>query len=213
MSGDGNDRSGGGDAGSGDVWADAVAEAAEAVAAEAAKAAEAARAAKAAEAADAEATADATAEAAEADAAEDPLAKRPEPAREDEAEIPVRELPLPAAEDAAEPDAGAEAPKAAPGGSGSAPDLGPLVDEVRRIAGVLGEKVTQAQEAVRGGSGDPMLVLQNLAAPLRTKNPAVYGHLLAAGGELIAAYRAVVTSAERKWSSPPPQDSQHIDLD
>ncbi|MEZ0066642.1 hypothetical protein ABIA32_002654 [Streptacidiphilus sp. MAP12-20] len=88
-------------------------------------------------------------------------------------------------------------------------DLGPLVDEVRKFASAVGEKVS----AVSNGGSDPMEVLQNLAAPLRTKNPAVYGHLLAAGGELIAAYRAAVSASERRWSAPKQNGSEHIDLD
>jgi hypothetical protein len=88
-------------------------------------------------------------------------------------------------------------------------DLGPLVDEVRKFASAVGDKVS----SVSSGSADPMEVLQNLAAPLRSKSPAVYGHLLAAGGELIAAYRAAVSASERRWSAPKKSDSEHIDLD
>ncbi|MFC5906439.1 DUF5304 family protein [Streptacidiphilus monticola] len=92
------------------------------------------------------------------------------------------------------------------------PDFAPLVDEVRKFATALGDKVGQASSAISGG-GDPMQVLQNLAAPLRTKNPAVYGHLLAAGGELLAAYRAAVSASERRWSAPRPTSSERVDLD
>ncbi|MEY9937850.1 DUF5304 family protein [Streptacidiphilus sp. MAP5-3] len=88
-------------------------------------------------------------------------------------------------------------------------DLGPLVDEVRKFASAVGDKVS----SVSSGGADPMEVLQNLAAPLRSKSPAVYGHLLAAGGELIAAYRAAVSASERRWSAPKKSDSEHIDLD
>jgi hypothetical protein len=88
-------------------------------------------------------------------------------------------------------------------------DLGPLVEEVRKFASTVGEKVS----AVGNSGADPMEVLQNLAAPLRSKSPAVYGHLLAAGGELIAAYRAAVSASERRWSAPKKNDSEQIDLD
>ncbi|WP_052434641.1 DUF5304 family protein [Streptacidiphilus melanogenes] len=88
-------------------------------------------------------------------------------------------------------------------------DLGPLVDEVRRFASTVSEKVT----SLSSGQSDPMEVLQNLAAPLRSKSPAVYGHLLAAGGELIAAYRAAVSASERRWSAPKQNGTEHIDLD
>ncbi|SEL75081.1 DUF5304 family protein [Streptacidiphilus jiangxiensis] len=88
-------------------------------------------------------------------------------------------------------------------------ELGPLVDEVRRFASAVSEKVT----SLSSGAGDPMEVLQNLAAPLRSSNPAVYGHLLAAGGELIAAYRAAVSASERRWAAPKKDGTEHIDLD
>jgi hypothetical protein len=88
-------------------------------------------------------------------------------------------------------------------------DLGPLVDEVRRFASTVSEKVT----SLSSGASDPMEVLQNLAAPLRSSNPAVYGHLLAAGGELIAAYRAAVSASERRWAAPKKDGTEHIDLD
>ncbi|WP_052441435.1 DUF5304 family protein [Streptacidiphilus anmyonensis] len=88
-------------------------------------------------------------------------------------------------------------------------DLGPLVDEVRRFASTVSEKVT----ALSSGQSDPMEVLQNLAAPLRSSSPAVYGHLLAAGGELIAAYRAAVSASERRWAAPKQNGTEQIDLD
>ncbi|MFB7663462.1 DUF5304 family protein [Kitasatospora sp. NPDC056138] len=74
-------------------------------------------------------------------------------------------------------------------------DLGPLVEEVRRFAAAVGEKAQQV-----GGR-------------LREQNPEVYGHLAAAGSELLAAYRAVVSGHERRWSAPGQADSQRIDLD
>jgi hypothetical protein len=88
-------------------------------------------------------------------------------------------------------------------------ELGPLVDEVRRFASAVSDKVT----SLSAGQSDPMEVLQNLAAPLRSKSPAVYGHLLAAGGELIAAYRAAVSASERRWAAPKQNGTEHIDLD
>jgi len=74
-------------------------------------------------------------------------------------------------------------------------ELGPLVEEVRRFAFALGEKA------------------QEVGGKLRESNPEVYGHLAAAGGELLAAYRAAVTGHERRWSSPGHAETEHIDLD
>jgi hypothetical protein len=91
------------------------------------------------------------------------------------------------------------------------PELSPLVDEVRRFASSLGEKVTAVSSSV--GSGDSLGALQNLAAPLRSKHPEVYGHLIAAGGELLAAYRSAVSASERRWTAEKPAPSEQIDLD
>jgi hypothetical protein len=91
------------------------------------------------------------------------------------------------------------------------PELSPLVDEVRRFAATLGEKVTAASASV--SSGDSLGALQGLAAPLRSKHPEVYGHLIAAGGELLAAYRAAVAASERRWTTDKPPSSEQIDLD
>ena len=92
------------------------------------------------------------------------------------------------------------------------PELGPLVEEVRKFASAVGGKVDEAASVLGGGDG--MRGLQQLAAPLRSKHPEVYGHLIAAGGELLAAYRAAVTASERRWSAPPkPSGTEQIDLD
>jgi enterochelin esterase-like enzyme len=91
------------------------------------------------------------------------------------------------------------------------PELTPLVDEVRRFATTLGEKVSAASTAA--SNGDSLGALQNLAAPLRSKHPEVYGHLIAAGGELLAAYRAAVSASEKRWTAEKPASSEQIDLD
>ncbi|MEV6974797.1 DUF5304 family protein [Kitasatospora sp. NPDC093806] len=93
------------------------------------------------------------------------------------------------------------------------PELGPLVDEVRRFASVVGEK---AQEA----SAETLISLAGLADRLRDKQPEVYGHLAAAGtglaaagAELLAAYRAAVTGHERRWTAGEPARTERVDLD
>ncbi|BFV59745.1 hypothetical protein KCMC57_up48490 [Kitasatospora sp. CMC57] len=70
-----------------------------------------------------------------------------------------------------------------------------LVEEVRRFAAAVGEKA------------------QEIGGRLREQNPEVYGHLAAAGGELLAAYRAAVSGHERSWSAPGHAEAEHIDLD
>ncbi|MEV4616889.1 DUF5304 family protein [Kitasatospora sp. NPDC049258] len=84
-----------------------------------------------------------------------------------------------------------------PEGSGEpfGPELGPLVDEVRRFAEAVGGKALE------------------FGVRFRETNPEVYGHLAAAGGELLAAYRAAVAGHERRWSGPGHADSERIDVD
>ncbi|MFC5662089.1 DUF5304 family protein [Kitasatospora misakiensis] len=86
------------------------------------------------------------------------------------------------------------------------PELGPLVDEVRRFASAVGEK---AQEA----SAETLISLAGLADRLREKQPEVYGHLAAAGTELLAAYRAAVTGRERRWTAGESARPERVDLD
>ncbi|WP_051967594.1 DUF5304 family protein [Kitasatospora mediocidica] len=73
--------------------------------------------------------------------------------------------------------------------------LGSLVEETRKLACAVGEKAQQA------------------ADQLRDQYPDVYGHLAAAGTELLAAYRAAVAGHERRWSAPESTDTEHIDVD
>ncbi|MGW4380876.1 DUF5304 family protein [Kitasatospora sp. NPDC004531] len=79
-----------------------------------------------------------------------------------------------------------------PGGTG---EFAPLVEEVRKFATALGGKALEI--------GDR----------LRESNPEVYGHLAAAGGELLAAYRAVVAGHEKRWSAPQHAETERVDLD
>ncbi|MGW4891128.1 DUF5304 family protein [Kitasatospora sp. NPDC004240] len=113
------------------------------------------------------------------------------------------------AEDGGSDRAGSAGQGPGPGPSGPnpfGPELGPLVDEVRRFATTVGQK---AQEA----SAETLISLAGLTDRLRERRPEVYGHLLAAGGELVAAYRAAVAGHERRWTAGETRPSEHIDLD
>lgn len=79
-----------------------------------------------------------------------------------------------------------------PGGAG---EFAPLVEEVRKFAAAVGVKAVE------------------IGGRLRESNPEVYGHLAAAGGELLAAYRAAVTGHERRWSAPRHAEAERVDLD
>ncbi|MFF4338597.1 DUF5304 family protein [Kitasatospora sp. NPDC001540] len=78
---------------------------------------------------------------------------------------------------------------------GGAGEFAPLVEEVRRFATALGGKAVE------------------IGGRLRESNPEVYGHLAAAGGELLAAYRAAVAGHERRWSEPQHAETERVDLD
>ncbi|MER7668868.1 DUF5304 family protein [Kitasatospora sp. NPDC096128] len=93
------------------------------------------------------------------------------------------------------------------------PELGPLVDEVRRFATAVGEK---AQET----GATTLITLSGLADRLRTQQPEVYSHLAAAGSglaaagaELLAAYRAAVAGHEQRWTAGEGAPVEKIDLD
>jgi hypothetical protein len=54
---------------------------------------------------------------------------------------------------------------------------------------------------------------QQVLGRIRDDNPEVFQHLAAAGSELLAAYRVVLSGQERRWSASDPADSEKIDLD
>jgi len=99
------------------------------------------------------------------------------------------------------------------GGDAFGAELGPLVDEVRKLAFSVTDRLQQAQRASRAASSAAEGIEQ-LTAPLRERHPEVYRHLAAAGGELLAAYRAAVSGHERRWSGGQGNTpGEHIDLD
>ncbi|MFI9120927.1 DUF5304 domain-containing protein [Streptomyces bikiniensis] len=112
---------------------------------------------------------------------------------------------------------------------------GSAAEEFRKLFDAVAGKVSE-------GFGNPLLagqaartvqqlVQQAKAAvePVVERNPQVFDHLAAAGGELLAAYRSAVEGHETRWTrkdapaeeppKPPREDGegpgtgQHIDLD
>ncbi|MFI9272479.1 DUF5304 family protein [Kitasatospora sp. NPDC052896] len=79
--------------------------------------------------------------------------------------------------------------------NGSDPVDNPLADEVRKLTSAVGDQA------------------QQLLGRFRADHPEVYGHLAAAGTELLAAYRAVVAGQERRWAAGDTAESERIDLD
>jgi Family of unknown function (DUF5304) len=90
---------------------------------------------------------------------------------------------------------------------------GSAVDELRKFAGSLADKVQE----LGGPMGLPAQLLLSQAktalGQARDRNPDLFDHLAAAGSELLAAYRAAVTDHERRWTGGDSSSSEHIDLD
>lgn len=87
---------------------------------------------------------------------------------------------------------------------------GSAAEELRRLADAVSEKVaelgrpfagTVASTAAQGVA--QQLISQAKAAiePVVERNPQVFDHLAAAGGEILAAYRAAVQEAEGRWTA------------
>ncbi len=108
---------------------------------------------------------------------------------------------------------------------------GSAADELRRLLDAVADKVSTFQTSMPGMAAQgavQQLVSQAKAAvePVIERNPEIFDHLAAAGGELLAAYRSAVEGHERRWTQQPstpkdaedPRDegpgaSEHIDLD
>ncbi|WP_326690918.1 MULTISPECIES: DUF5304 family protein [unclassified Streptomyces] len=102
-------------------------------------------------------------------------------------------------------------------------------EELRRLADAVTDKVTELGKPLFGAVGTAAAqgVAQQLFAqakatiePVVERNPQLFDHLAAAGGELLAAYRSVVQESERRWSepkdanaAPPAAGTERIDLD
>ncbi|MGP3984348.1 DUF5304 domain-containing protein [Streptomyces sp. KR80] len=82
---------------------------------------------------------------------------------------------------------------------------GTAAEELRKLADAVAEKLS-ALQAPLGGSAAAGAVQQLIAQakaavePVVERNPEVFGHLAAAGSELLAAYRAAVEGQERRWT-------------
>ncbi|MFJ5935256.1 DUF5304 domain-containing protein [Streptomyces cinereoruber] len=112
---------------------------------------------------------------------------------------------------------------------------GSAAEEFRKLFDAVAGKVSE-------GFGNPLLAAQAARTvqqlvdqakaavePVVERNPQVFDHLAAAGGELLAAYRSAVEGHETRWTrggtpaeeppKPPREDGegpgtgQHIDLD
>ena len=86
-------------------------------------------------------------------------------------------------------------------------------EDLRRLADAVSEKVaelgkpfagTVASAAAQGVAQQFIAQARAAIEPVVERNPNVFDHLTAAGGELLAAYRAAVQDAEGRWTAGDP---------
>ncbi|WP_217143186.1 DUF5304 domain-containing protein [Streptomyces sp. AC627_RSS907] len=90
------------------------------------------------------------------------------------------------------------------------PPPGSAAEELRRLVDTVADKLSGLQAPLLGQVAGPaaqqvvrQVVQQAKAAvePVIERNPDVFDHLAAAGGELLAAYRSAVQNQERRWTT------------
>ncbi|MCO4699245.1 hypothetical protein LRR80_05338 [Streptomyces sp. RO-S4] len=90
------------------------------------------------------------------------------------------------------------------------PPPGSAAEELRKLVDAVADKLSGLQSPLLGAVAGPdaqqvvrQVVQQAKAAvePVIERNPDVFDHLAAAGGELLAAYRSAVQDQERRWTA------------
>ncbi|MFH9572742.1 DUF5304 domain-containing protein [Streptomyces sp. NPDC017454] len=90
------------------------------------------------------------------------------------------------------------------------PPPGSAAEELRRLVDTVADKLSGLQSPLLGQVAGPaaqqvvrQVVQQAKAAvePVIERNPDVFDHLAAAGGELLAAYRSAVQNQESRWTT------------
>ncbi|WP_330238458.1 DUF5304 domain-containing protein [Streptomyces sp. NBC_00525] len=85
------------------------------------------------------------------------------------------------------------------------PPPGSAAEELRKLMDAVADKLGSFQAPLLGlaAQGAVQQVIQQAKAavePVIERNPDVFDHLAAAGGELLAAYRSAVQSQEGRWT-------------
>ncbi|MFG3022780.1 DUF5304 domain-containing protein [Streptomyces sp. NPDC048254] len=108
------------------------------------------------------------------------------------------------------------------------PPPGSAAEELRKLVDAVADKLSGIQTPLLGAVAGPaaqqvvrQVVQQakNAVEPVIERNPDVFDHLAAAGGELLAAYRSAVQTQETRWTSgshdkgDDPGPGERIDLD
>ncbi|MFI2199550.1 DUF5304 domain-containing protein [Streptomyces sp. NPDC020192] len=95
------------------------------------------------------------------------------------------------------------------------PQPGSAAEELKKFVDTVADKLSGLQSPLLGGLAGPaaqqvvrQVVQQAKAAvePVIERNPDVFDHLAAAGGELLAAYRSAVQAQERRWTARTSED-------
>ncbi|MGF0172174.1 DUF5304 domain-containing protein [Streptomyces sp. Marseille-Q5077] len=96
---------------------------------------------------------------------------------------------------------------------------GSAAEELRKLVDAVADKLSTLQSPLLGAVAGPaaqqvvkQVVEQAKAAvePVIERNPDVFDHLAAAGGELLAAYRSAVQAQEQRWTT---RETRGHDLD
>ncbi|GAA1418016.1 hypothetical protein GCM10009601_12980 [Streptomyces thermospinosisporus] len=99
------------------------------------------------------------------------------------------------------------------------PPPGSAAEELKKLVDTVAEKLSGLQSPLLGAVAGPaaqqvvrQVVEQAKAAvePVIERNPDVFDHLAAAGGELLAAYRSAVQGQERRWTSGGRRDARDV---
>ncbi|MFF2011371.1 DUF5304 domain-containing protein [Streptomyces sp. NPDC058195] len=118
------------------------------------------------------------------------------------------------------------------------PPPGSAAEELRKLVDAVADKISSLQTPLLGAAAQgtvQQIIKQAKSAvePVIERNPEVFDHIAAAGGELLAAYRSAVEGQERRWTrtaadrpgtekqagdptdprDEPPAAGEHIDLD
>ncbi|MFI9624318.1 DUF5304 domain-containing protein [Streptomyces sp. NPDC052042] len=85
------------------------------------------------------------------------------------------------------------------------PQPGTAAEEFRKLVDAVADKISSLPAPLFGTAAQGtvrQLVEQakSAAQPVIERNPDVFDHLAAAGGELLAAYRSAVEGQERRWT-------------
>ncbi|KIF00537.1 hypothetical protein PL81_40620 [Streptomyces sp. RSD-27] len=100
-------------------------------------------------------------------------------------------------------------------GAGAA--TGTAAEELFKLFGAVADKVSalnnpELAAAAQGAVRQFVNQARTAAKPVIERNPEVFGHLAAAGSELLAAYRSAVEGHERRWTrDEPPAPRTHTD--